>query len=173
MLSTEHQTFSSVAQLCPTLCDPMDHSKPGLPVHHHLPEPAQTHVCQASMPSNQLIVCFPFSSCLQSFPASGCFPMTRFLATGGQSVGASVIIKYSYLPKLFFPLAHPFPPRLPKCFPLYSYLPQYYDQILCLSNHHHIYFQDSKRLWSSGLSLSFKCSFSYKSKLITGYTLMI
>ena len=30
--------FSSVAQLCPTLCDPMNHSTPGLPVHHQLPE---------------------------------------------------------------------------------------------------------------------------------------
>ena len=36
--------FSSVAQLCPTLCDPMDCSTPGLPVHHQLSELAQTHV---------------------------------------------------------------------------------------------------------------------------------
>ena len=36
--------FSSVAQLCPTLCDPMDCSKPALPVHHQLPEFPQTHV---------------------------------------------------------------------------------------------------------------------------------
>ena len=36
--------FSSVAQSCPTLCDPMDCSMPGLPVHHQLPEPTQTHV---------------------------------------------------------------------------------------------------------------------------------
>ena len=36
--------FSSVAQSCPTLWDPMDHSTPGLPVHHQLPELAQTHV---------------------------------------------------------------------------------------------------------------------------------
>ena len=36
--------FSSVAQLCPTLCDPMNRSMPGLPVHHHLPEFTQTHV---------------------------------------------------------------------------------------------------------------------------------
>ena len=36
--------FSSVPQLCPTLCDPMNHSTPGLPVHHHLPEFTQTHV---------------------------------------------------------------------------------------------------------------------------------
>ena len=36
--------FSSVAQLCLTLCDPMNRSTPGLPVHHHLPEFTQTHV---------------------------------------------------------------------------------------------------------------------------------
>ena len=35
--------FSSVTQLCPTLCDPMDYSTPGLPVHHQLPELTQTH----------------------------------------------------------------------------------------------------------------------------------
>ena len=47
--------FSSVAQLCPTLCDPMNHSTPGLPVHHHLPEFTQTHVHRvrdASQPSH-------------------------------------------------------------------------------------------------------------------------
>ena len=36
--------LSSVAQSCPTLCDPMNCSKPGLPVHHQLPEFTQTHV---------------------------------------------------------------------------------------------------------------------------------
>ena len=36
--------FSSVAQLCLTLCDPMNHSTPGLPVHHQLPESTQTHI---------------------------------------------------------------------------------------------------------------------------------
>ena len=36
--------FSSVAQTCPTLCDPMDYSTPGLPVHHPLPEFTQTPV---------------------------------------------------------------------------------------------------------------------------------
>ena len=36
--------FSSVAQSCPSLCDPMNHSTPGLPVHHQLPEFTQTHV---------------------------------------------------------------------------------------------------------------------------------
>ena len=49
--------FSSVAQLCPTLCDPMDCSMPGLPVHHQLLEFTQTHVHRvgdASQPSHPL-----------------------------------------------------------------------------------------------------------------------
>ena len=40
--------FSSVAQWCPTLCDPLDCSTPGLPVYHQLPGLAQTHVCRVS-----------------------------------------------------------------------------------------------------------------------------
>ena len=40
--------FSSVAQLCLTLCNPMDCSTPGLPVHHQSPEPTQTHVHRVS-----------------------------------------------------------------------------------------------------------------------------
>ena len=40
--------FSSVAQLCPTLCDPMNHSTPGLPVHHQILEFTQTHVHRGS-----------------------------------------------------------------------------------------------------------------------------
>ena len=40
--------FSSVAQSYPTLCDPMNHSTPGLPVHHKLPEFTQTHIHQVS-----------------------------------------------------------------------------------------------------------------------------
>ena len=40
--------FRSVAQTCPTLCGPMNHSTPGLPVRHHLPEFTQTHVCPAA-----------------------------------------------------------------------------------------------------------------------------
>ena len=49
--------FSSVTQSCPTLCDPMNCSTPGLPVHHQLPEFTQTHVHQvgdAIQPSHPL-----------------------------------------------------------------------------------------------------------------------
>ena len=48
--------FSSVAQSCPTLCDPMNRSTPGLPVHHQLPEFTQTHVHESVMPSSHLIL---------------------------------------------------------------------------------------------------------------------
>ena len=51
------QSVSSVAQSCPTLCDPMNRSTPGLPVHHQLPELTQTHVhrvCDAIQPSHPL-----------------------------------------------------------------------------------------------------------------------
>ena len=43
-MSFQHHQFSSVAQSCPTLCDPLNRSTPGLPVHHHLPEFTQTQV---------------------------------------------------------------------------------------------------------------------------------
>ena len=45
-----HNLFSSVTQSCPTLCDPVNRSTPGLPVHHHLPEFTQTHV-QGTIPT--------------------------------------------------------------------------------------------------------------------------
>ena len=50
--------FSSVAQSCPTLCDPMNRSIPGLPVHHHLPEFTQTHVHRVS---DAILPCLPLS----------------------------------------------------------------------------------------------------------------
>ena len=52
--------FSSVAQSCPTLCDPMNHSMPGLPVHHQLRSPPIPMSIVSVMPSNHLILCRPF-----------------------------------------------------------------------------------------------------------------
>ena len=75
--------FSSVAQSCPTLGNPMDCSMPGFP------ELAQTHVHQvgdAIQPSHPLSF---FSFCLQSFPESGSFPMSWLFASGGQSIRVS------------------------------------------------------------------------------------
>ena len=53
------ESESEVAQSCPTLCDPMNCSTPGLPVHHQLPKFTQTHVHQIVMPSSHLILCRP------------------------------------------------------------------------------------------------------------------
>ena len=81
--------FSSVAQSSPTLCDSMNCSTPGLPVHHQLLESTQTHVPwvgNAIQPSHPVV---PFFSCPQSFPASGSFPMSQLFTSGGQSIGAS------------------------------------------------------------------------------------
>ena len=61
--------FSSVTQLCPTLCDPMDCSTPGFPVHHQLPELAQTLIHQVSMPSNHFILCHPCLLLPSIFPS--------------------------------------------------------------------------------------------------------
>ena len=69
----------------------MDCSTPGLPVHHQLPEFTQTHVhqvgdvIQPSHPPSGI----PFSSYLQSFPASGSLPMSQFFTSGGQSIRVS------------------------------------------------------------------------------------
>ena len=89
--------FSSVAQSCPTLCNPMNRRTPGLPVHHHLPDFTQTHVHRVSdaiQPSH------PLSS--PSPPASNpsqhqSFPMSQLFPWGGQSTGVSALA--SFLPK--------------------------------------------------------------------------
>ena len=90
--------FSSVAQSCPTLCDPKNCSTPGLRVHHHLPEFTQTHVhrvrdaIQPSHPRSS-----PSPPAPQSLPASESFPISQFFTSGGQSIGVSALA--SFLPK--------------------------------------------------------------------------
>ena len=81
-------SVSSVAQWCQTLCDPMNHSTPGLLVHHHLLEFTQTHVHRVSdaMQPSQVV---PFSS---EF-----FAMSQLFTLGGQSTGVSALA--SFLPK--------------------------------------------------------------------------
>ena len=83
--------FSSVAQSYPTLCSPMDCSTPGFPVHHRLPELLKLKSIKSVIPTPISSSVTPFSSCLQSFPASGSFPMSQFFASGGQSIRASAL----------------------------------------------------------------------------------
>ena len=94
--------FSSAAQLCPTLCDPMDCSTLALPVHRQLMEFTQTHVHWVGDAISSSII--PFSSHLKSFPASGSFPMSEFFASGGQSTGASAAASFSFqwIPRVDF-----------------------------------------------------------------------
>ena len=80
--------FSSVAQSCPTLCNPMDCSMPGFLVLPCLLEFTQTHVHQWCHPTISSSIA-PFSSCLQYFPASWSFLMSQLFVSGGRSVGAS------------------------------------------------------------------------------------
>ena len=88
---------SSVSQLCPTLCDPMDYSPPGLPVHHQLLELAQIHVHWvggAIQPSH------PLSSPSPPAPNPSqheSFPMSQLFTWSGQSTGVSALA--SFLPK--------------------------------------------------------------------------
>ena len=80
--------FCSVAQLCLTLCNPMDCSMPGFPVLHHLLGFLKLISLELVMPPNRLILCCPFSSCPPSFSASESFPMSRLFVSGGQCIGA-------------------------------------------------------------------------------------
>ena len=80
--------FSSVTQLCQTLRDPMVCSTPGFPVHHQLTK--HSNSCPSSQWCSTISSSVvPFSTCLQSFPASKSFPMSHFFPSGGQSIGVS------------------------------------------------------------------------------------
>ena len=92
-----HQ-FSSVAQSCPILCDLMDCSIPGLTCPSPTPR-AYPNSCPLSRWCHPTISSsvIPFSSCLQSFPASESFQMSEFFTSGGQNIGVSP--SASVLPK--------------------------------------------------------------------------
>ena len=91
--------FNSVAQSCPTLCDPKNRSTPGLPVYHQLPlwVHSDSHPlsqwCHPAISSSVV----PFSSCPQPLPVSKYFPMNQLFTWGGQSTGVSA--SASFLPK--------------------------------------------------------------------------
>ena len=81
--------FSSVAQSSPTLCDPMNSSMADLPVYQQLPEFTQLRVHWVSDAIQTSHPAVRFSSCPQSFPASGSFPMSQLFPSGGQRIGVS------------------------------------------------------------------------------------
>ena len=82
--------FSSVTESCPTLCYPINHSTPGLPVQAPTPR-VHPNPCLLSQWCHPIISSsvVPFSFCPQSFPTSGSFPMSQLVVSGGQSIGVS------------------------------------------------------------------------------------
>ena len=82
--------FSSVAQSCPTLCDAINRSIPRPPCPSPTPG-VHTNPCPLSQWCHPTISSsvVPFSSCPQSFPASGSFQMSQLFVSGGQSIGVS------------------------------------------------------------------------------------
>ena len=79
--------FSSVTQLCPTLCGPMDCSTPGLPVHHHSRSPPKLMSIESVMPS--ISSRHPLLLLLSIFPSIEVCQMSQLLESGGQSIGVS------------------------------------------------------------------------------------
>ena len=78
--------FSSVAQSCPNLCNPMNGSMPGLPAHHQLPEFTKTHAHSVDDAIQPVI---PLSTYPQFSLASGSFQMSQLFTSGDQSIGIS------------------------------------------------------------------------------------
>ena len=80
----------SVTQLCPALCEAMDCSTPGFLVLHYLPR-VLSNSYPLSLWCHPIIssTIAPFSSCCQSFPASGSFSLSQIFASDGQSIGTS------------------------------------------------------------------------------------
>ena len=92
LFSWNEVQFNSIAHACPTLCNPMDCSTSGFPVHQLL-ELAQTHVhwvSDAIQASHPLSSSSPFAFVF--FPASGSFPMSQLFTSGGQSIEASASV---------------------------------------------------------------------------------
>jgi len=75
----------SVAKSCARVCDPVECSTPGSSILHYLLEVS----IESVMLSKHLIVCSFFSSCPQSFPKSGSFPLSQLCTSCGQSIDAS------------------------------------------------------------------------------------
>ena len=81
---------SLTAKLCLTVSEPMDSSTPGFPVLHYLPEFAQIHLHWVNDAIQATLPLWPpmLSSCPQSFPVSGAFPVSLPFTSGGQSIGS-------------------------------------------------------------------------------------
>jgi len=131
-----------VANLCLTLCDPMDWRDP---MHHRLPYPSLSpRACSNSCPLSHW--CYPtisssiapFSSCPQSLPASGSFPMSQVFTSCGQRIGVSVsAIVLPMNIQGWFPLG------------LTGLNSLLFQELKSLLQHHHQFFSAQPSLWSN------------------------
>ena len=97
--------FSSVAQSCLTLCDPMDCSTPSFPVHHQLLELTQPHVYRVSDASNYLFLCLPLLLLTSIFPTIRVFSneLVHSLLEKGMANHFSILALRTPLTVLLFP----------------------------------------------------------------------
>ena len=94
---------SSGSQSCQILCNPVDRSPPGLPVHHQLPGFTQTHVHRvgdAIQPSHPLSSPSPPAFSLSQHHGKDSFPVSQIFESGGQSIGASASASVLPMPLL-------------------------------------------------------------------------
>ena len=154
-ISEDSVQFSSVAQSCLTLCDPLDCSIPGFPVPSPAPGTCSNSCplswsCHSTISSSVL-----FSSCLQSFASAGSFLVSQLFASGGQNIGASA--SASVLP---MNIQDQFPLGLTGLISLQSKgLSRVFSSITVQK---HQFFSIQLSLWSN----SHTCSFPYKKKHI-------
>ena len=97
-LVIDREAWSATVHRVTKSCDPMDYNTPGFSVHQQLLEFAQTQIHWVSYTLGVIYIeaiptisssIVPFSSCLQSFLASGSFPVSQFFPSGGQRIGVS------------------------------------------------------------------------------------
>ena len=117
--------FSSVTQLCLTLCEHIDCNMPGFPVHLQLPELTQTHVhcvCDAIQPSHFLSSSYH----LPSFRASTFFQMSQPFASDGQIIGVSALesVQYNSVAQSCLTLCDPMNRSTPGL-PVHHHLPEF------------------------------------------------
>ena len=136
--------ISSVSQSCLTLCDPMDCSTPGFPVHHQLLELAQTHVVHRLGDAIQLsyLLSSPSSPTFSLSQHQGFFPVSQFFKSSGQSIGA--LASASVIP---INIQDQFPLRLTSLIPLLSKgLSRVFSSITVQK---HQFFGTQPSLWSN------------------------
>ena len=126
------QWVSSVAQSCPTFCDPMDCSTPGLPVHHQLPEFTQTHVhpvhdtIQPSHPGSSLLLLPPISPSIRVFSNESALRMRwpEYWSFNFSIISSGTICQFSSVAQSCLTICDPMDCSMPGL-PVHHQLPEF------------------------------------------------